>query len=82
MPRLVSVEILVHFGVTAAGACAAGTAALRGTAACAAPGNSPPAVARAVSAMRQERVTGLRMGVSSLTWPESCRTGRELSMLC
>ena len=30
--------------------------------------------------MRQERVTGLRMGVSSLTWPESFRTGRELSM--
>ena len=77
MPRLVSVEILVHFE----------TAATRLPPPCAAPaacaaGNSAPAVARAVSAMRHERVTGLRMGVSSLTWPESFRTSRELSMLC
>ena len=43
-------------------------------------GNKAPAVARAISAMRQERVTGLRMRVSSLTWPESVGTSRELSM--
>jgi hypothetical protein len=91
MPRLVSVEILAHFGVTALGGCpgtatcpgaaaCAGMVTCAGAAACAAPGNSAAAAAAALSMTRKVRGAGLRMGISSLTWPESFRIGRELSM--